>query len=83
MLILNVKDNGLDRGLACDCGVCRVLIMTYHRVHFWPCERCSKNLHPGANLLLLLRWSKFICTRVQFVHMNANCLISIRFDREF
>ena len=27
MLILNVKDNGL----ACDFGVCRVLIMTYHR----------------------------------------------------
>ena len=27
MLILNVIDNGL----ACDCGVCRVLIMTYHR----------------------------------------------------
>ena len=41
------------------------------------------NLHPGANLLLLLRWSKFICTRVQFVHMNAKCLISIRFDQEF
>ena len=27
MLILNVKDNGL----ACDCGVSRVLILTYHR----------------------------------------------------
>ena len=27
MLILNVIDNGL----ACDCGVSRVLIMTYHR----------------------------------------------------
>ena len=27
MLILNVIDNGL----ANDCGVCRVLIMTYHR----------------------------------------------------
>ena len=27
MLILNVIDNGL----ACDCFVCRVLIMTYHR----------------------------------------------------
>ena len=27
MLILNIKDNGL----ACDCGVCRALIMTYHR----------------------------------------------------
>ena len=27
---------------------------------------------PGAN-----------CTRVQFVHMNAKCLISIRFDRKF
>ena len=62
---------------------------------FWPCERCFKNLHPGANLhpvanlLLLLRWSKFICnrvqicTRVQFVHMNAKRLISIRFDLEF
>ena len=50
------------------------------RVYFWPCERCFKNLHPGANLLLLLRWSKFICTRV---HMNAKCLFSIRFDREF
>ena len=20
------------------------------RVHFWPCERCFKNLHPDANL---------------------------------
>ena len=27
MLILNAKDNGL----ACGCGVSRVLIMTYHR----------------------------------------------------
>ena len=27
MLILNVIDNDL----ACDCGVCRVFIMTYHR----------------------------------------------------
>ena len=27
MLILNVLDNGL----ACDCGVSRVLIMTYHQ----------------------------------------------------
>ena len=45
-------------------------------VYFWTYEQCFKNLHganlhPGANLLLLLRWSKFICTRVQFVHMNA------------
>ena len=59
------------------------------RVYFWPCERCFKNLHSGANLLLLLRWSKFICirvqicSRVQFVHMNANCLSFIRLDRKF
>ena len=44
------------------------------RVYFWPCERCFKNLHPGANLLLLSRWSKFICTRVQIVHMTAKCV---------
>ena len=33
MLILNVIDNGL----VCDCGVTRVLVMTYHRfckIHF-------------------------------------------------
>ena len=55
------------------------------------------NLHPGYNFLhpgcifghvngvlrICTGWSKFICTRVQFVHMNAKCLISIRFDREF
>ena len=29
MLILNIKDNGL----ACDCAVCRVLIMTYRRLN--------------------------------------------------
>ena len=40
------------------------------RVYFWPCERCFKNLHPGANLLLSSRWCKFICIRVQIVHMN-------------
>ena len=55
-------------------------------VYFWPCERCFKNLHPGANLLLPSRWCKFICTRVQIgtrvqiVHLNANCIISIHFD---
>ena len=33
------------------------------RVYFWPCERCFKNLHPGAtlhpgaDLLHLSRWS--------------------------
>ena len=59
------------------------------RVYFSPCERCFKNLHPkanlhpGANLLLLSRWSKFICTRmqvctrVQIVHMNAKWVFSI------
>ena len=40
-------------------------------------------MHPGANLLELLRWCKFICTRVQIVHMNAKCLISIHFDGDF
>ena len=55
-------------------------------VYFWSCERCCKNLHPGANLLLPSRWCKFIwtrvqiCTPVQIVHMNANCIISIHFD---
>ena len=37
------------------------------RVHFWPCERCFKNLHPGAN-------AGCKCApifEVQFVHMNA------------
>ena len=53
------------------------------RVYFWPCERCFKNLHPGANLLLPSRWCKFICTRVQIVHMNANCIISIHYDGRF
>ena len=58
-------------------------------VYFWPCERCFKNLHPGANLLLPSRWCKFICirlkicTRLQIVHMNANCIISIHFDWRF
>ena len=48
-----------------------------------------RNLHPvqictpGANLLLLSRWCKFICTRVQIVHMSAKYLISIHFDRRF
>ena len=28
-----------------------------------------------CTLLLLTRWCKFICTRVQIVHMNANCII--------
>ena len=51
--------------------------------YFWPCEQCFKNLHPGANLLLPSRWCKFICTRVQIVHMNANCIISIHFDLRF
>ena len=46
----------------------------------WPYERCFKNLHPGANLLLLSRWCKFICTRVQIVHMNANRIFFIHFD---
>ena len=52
-------------------------------VYFWPCERCFMNLHPGANLLLPSRWAnlcKFICTRVQIVHINAYCIISIHFD---
>ena len=59
------------------------------RVYFWPCERCLKKLHPGANLLLLSQWCKFICTRVQIcsqvqiVHMNAKCLISLHFDGGF
>ena len=65
-------------------------------VYFWPCERCFKylhpdaNLHPGANLLLLSRWYKFIftrvqiCIRVQFAHMNANYFFFfLQFDREF
>ena len=59
-----------------------------HRLSLKPrsCERCFKNLHPGANMLLPSRWCKFICTReqirtrVQIVHMNANCIISIHFD---
>ena len=51
------------------------------RVYFWPYERSFKNLlpdanlHPSANLLLLSRWSKFVCTRVQIVHMNAKMCI--------
>ena len=59
------------------------------RVYFWPCERCFKNLHPGANLypgadlLHLSRWSKFICTRVQIVHMNAKCIILYIFIGDF
>ena len=32
-------------------------------------------LHPGANLLLP--------SRVQIVHMNANCILSIHFDWRF
>ena len=51
-------------------------------VQICPCERCFKNLH-GANLLLLSRWCKFICTRVQIVHMNGNRIISIHFDWRF
>ena len=53
------------------------------RVYFWPCERCFKNLHPGADLLHLSRWSKFICTRVQIVHMNAKCIILYIFIGDF
>ena len=43
-------------------------------VYFWPCERCFKNLHPGANLHLLLpsRGCKFICTRVQIITHYLN-----------
>ena len=43
----------------------------------------SANLHPGANLLLLSRWRNFICTRVQFLHMNAKCFIFVQLDRQF
>ena len=41
------------------------------------CERCCKNLHPGANL--------FAPTLevVQIVHMNAKCSISIHFVGNF
>ena len=36
----------------------------------------------GANCAHeLSRWCKYICTRVQIVHMNAKRLISIHFDR--
>ena len=52
-------------------------------VYFWPCKRGFKKLHPGANLHAL-GW----CTRLhpgasEFVHMNAKCLISLCFNREF
>ena len=47
-------------------------------VYLCPCERCFKNLHPGANLLLPSRWCNFICTRVECktnanLHPGANC----------
>ena len=47
MLILNIIDNGL----ACDCVVCRVLIMTYHRV-------CKKNkiIKNGLYYLVYYIW---------------------------
>ena len=48
-------------------------------VYFWQSERCFKNLHLGANLLLLSRWRVQICTWEQIVHINAKCLLSIRF----
>ena len=71
-----------------------------HNLHpGWPFERCFKNLHPGANLLLLSRWSKFICTRVQicsyfrggtnYLHPGANCEYELKicifytFDQRF
>ena len=59
-------------------------------VYFWPCERCFKNLHPGATRMQIcpcLRGGANLfspgCTRVQIVHMNANCIISIHFDWRF
>ena len=63
--------------------MCLVHVRNLHPGVFWPCERCFKNLHPGANLLLPSRWCKFICTLVQIVHMNANCIISIHYDGRF
>ena len=46
---------------------------------FWPCERCFKNVHPGAP------GGKFAPTLevVQIVHKNAKYLISIHYDRRF
>ena len=43
-------------------------------LYFGKCEQCFKTLHPGANLLQL---------SMQTMHMNANCLISIRLDLGF
>ena len=45
------------------------------RVHFLLFERCFKNIAPGCNCAHIFE--------VQFVHMNAKRLISIRFDWEF
>ena len=51
-----------------------------------------RNLHPGANLYPgcifghVNGWNLHpvqICTRVQIVHMNAKCIISIHFDCRF
>ena len=69
MLILNAIDNGL----ACDCGVCSVFIMTYHRF--------SKNifLKNGLYYLVYYIWYiafiesyYFLCVMKSIEHIYRN-----------
>ena len=75
MLILNVIDNGL----ACDCGVCRFLILTYHR--FFK-RYFRKN---GLYYLVYYNWYKafivsyhFVCVKKTIEQINRNMCQLIR-----
>ena len=69
MLILNAIDNGL----ACECGVSRVLILTYHRF-------CKKNFtYKWAVLIVYYIWhiafiesNYFFCVKKTIEHINRN-----------
>ena len=77
MLILNVIDNGL----ACDCAVCRVLIMTYHLF--------CKNFIPYNGLyyfvyyiwyIAFIESYYFICVKktIEYIYRNM-CQLSHKF----
>ena len=75
MLILNVIDNGL----ACDCVVCRVLIMTYHRF----CKK--KFVKNGLYYLVYYIWYiafmesyYFLCVKKTIEQIYRNRCLFIR-----
>ena len=74
MLILNI----IDTGLACDCGVCRVLIMAYHRF-------CNKYFKNGLYYLAYYIWYiaftenyYFLCVKKTIEQIYPNKRLFIR-----